>query len=129
MFPVQIEEAVRALAGDEFEIVLSTGDSGLDIMTVRANMAIAPATAAFWRGSLKSEIRRAAKVAYRSTFLHQARFQRPSLRRSGLRSVANSSQRQRNTCRDADVAFWHKVDMNTLLSNFGFRGRSGRLTG
>ena len=66
MFPVQIEEAVRALAGDEFEIVLSTGDSGLAIMTVRANMAIAPATAAFWRGSLKSEIRRAAKVAYRS---------------------------------------------------------------
>jgi phenylacetate-CoA ligase len=37
MFPVQIEEAVRALpgTGDEFEIVLSTDDGGLDTMTVR----------------------------------------------------------------------------------------------
>jgi phenylacetate-CoA ligase len=37
MFPVQIEEAVRALpgTGDEFEIVLATDDSGLDVMTVR----------------------------------------------------------------------------------------------
>lgn len=37
MFPIQIEEAVRALpgTGDEFEIVLSTDDGGLDIMTVR----------------------------------------------------------------------------------------------
>jgi phenylacetate-CoA ligase len=37
MFPMQIEEAVRALpgTGDEFEIVLSTDDGGLDIMTVR----------------------------------------------------------------------------------------------
>src|SRR6516165_6828459 len=37
MFPIQIEEAVRALAGsgDEFEIVLSTDEGGLDIMTVR----------------------------------------------------------------------------------------------
>jgi phenylacetate-CoA ligase len=37
MFPVQIEEAVRALpgTGDEFEIVLSTDDGGLDVMTVR----------------------------------------------------------------------------------------------
>ena len=36
MFPVQIEEAVRALAGsgDEFEIVLSTDGGGLDTMTV-----------------------------------------------------------------------------------------------
>ena len=33
MFPVQIEEAVRALpgSGDEFEIVLSTDDGGLDL--------------------------------------------------------------------------------------------------
>ena len=37
MFPVQIEEAVRALpgTGDEFEIVLTTDGGGLDIMTVR----------------------------------------------------------------------------------------------
>lgn len=36
-FPSQIEQAVRAVDGvrDEFEIVLSTGESGLDIMTVR----------------------------------------------------------------------------------------------
>jgi phenylacetate-CoA ligase len=37
MFPVQIEATVRALpgTGDEFEIVLSTDEGGLDIMTVR----------------------------------------------------------------------------------------------
>jgi phenylacetate-CoA ligase len=37
MFPMQIEEAVRALngTGDEFEIVLSTDAGGLDVMTVR----------------------------------------------------------------------------------------------
>ena len=37
MFPIQLEEAVRAVAGagDEFEIVLTTRDDGLDIMTVR----------------------------------------------------------------------------------------------
>ena len=37
MFPVQIEDAVRALpgTGDEFEIVLTTDGGGLDIMTVR----------------------------------------------------------------------------------------------
>lgn len=36
-FPSQIEQAVRAVDGvrDEFEIVLSTGGSGLDVMTVR----------------------------------------------------------------------------------------------
>ena len=41
MFPVQIEEAVRALpgTGDEFEIVLSTDDGGLDVMTVRCEHA------------------------------------------------------------------------------------------
>ncbi|HPD93153.1 MAG: AMP-binding protein [Rhodobacter sp.] len=35
-FPVQIEEAVRAIAGtgDEFQIRLSTRDDGLDVMTV-----------------------------------------------------------------------------------------------
>src|SRR5215472_11569603 len=37
MFPVQIEEAVRAIAGsgDEFEIVLATNSDGLDVMSVR----------------------------------------------------------------------------------------------
>jgi phenylacetate-CoA ligase len=37
MFPIQIEEAVRAVpgAGDEFEIVIATNADGLDIMTVR----------------------------------------------------------------------------------------------
>jgi phenylacetate-CoA ligase len=37
MFPIQIEEAVRAApgAGDEFEIVLATNSDGLDVMTVR----------------------------------------------------------------------------------------------
>ena len=36
-FPSQIEQAVRAVDGvrDEFEIVLSTDESGLDVMTVR----------------------------------------------------------------------------------------------
>jgi len=37
MFPVQIEEAVRSVAGtgDEFEIVLAANDEGMDVMTVR----------------------------------------------------------------------------------------------
>jgi phenylacetate-CoA ligase len=37
MFPTQLEEAVRAVAGsgDEFEIVLATNPDGLDVMTVR----------------------------------------------------------------------------------------------
>ena len=37
MFPIQIEEAVRAIegTGDEFEIVLATNADGLDVMTVR----------------------------------------------------------------------------------------------
>lgn len=37
MFPVQIEEAVRAVpgAGDEFEIVIATNEAGLDIMAIR----------------------------------------------------------------------------------------------
>jgi phenylacetate-CoA ligase len=36
-FPIQIEQAVRALpgSGDEFEIVLSTSPEGLDVLTVR----------------------------------------------------------------------------------------------
>jgi phenylacetate-CoA ligase len=41
MFPVQIEEAVRAIegCGDEFEIVLATTADGLDVMTVRVEHA------------------------------------------------------------------------------------------
>jgi len=37
MFPIQIEQAVRAVpgAGDEFEILLSVNGDGLDVMTVR----------------------------------------------------------------------------------------------
>ena len=37
MFPIQLEQAVRAIegTGDEFEIVLATNADGLDIMTVR----------------------------------------------------------------------------------------------
>jgi phenylacetate-CoA ligase len=41
MFPTQIEEAVRGVAGigDEFEIVLTTNADGLDVMTVRVEHA------------------------------------------------------------------------------------------
>ncbi|HEX9724125.1 MAG TPA: AMP-binding protein [Vicinamibacteria bacterium] len=41
MYPVQIEDAVRAFSGsgDEFEIVLSTNADGLDVMTVRCEHA------------------------------------------------------------------------------------------
>ena len=37
MFPVQIEEAVRAVSGvgDEYEVVLDTAEDGMDVMTVR----------------------------------------------------------------------------------------------
>jgi len=37
MFPIQVEQAVRAIpgAGDEFEIVLRRNIDGLDVMTVR----------------------------------------------------------------------------------------------
>ena len=37
MYPVQLEQAVRAVTGvgDEYEIVLSTNADGLDIMTAR----------------------------------------------------------------------------------------------
>ena len=41
MFPSQVEQAVRAVPGigDEFEIVLSTRDDGLDVMMVRVEHA------------------------------------------------------------------------------------------
>ena len=37
MYPVQIEEAVRSIPGigDEYEVVLTTNDDGLDVMSVR----------------------------------------------------------------------------------------------
>jgi phenylacetate-CoA ligase len=41
MFPVDVEDALRRVAGvgDEFEIVLATTESGLDVMTVRVEHA------------------------------------------------------------------------------------------
>jgi phenylacetate-CoA ligase len=41
MYPVQLEEAVRAVPGigDEYEIVLATNPDGLDVMTVRVEHA------------------------------------------------------------------------------------------
>jgi phenylacetate-CoA ligase len=41
MYPVQLEEAVRAVPGigDEYEIVLATNADGLDVMTVRVEHA------------------------------------------------------------------------------------------
>ncbi len=38
MYPVQIEEAVRSIPGigDEYEVVLTTNEEGLDIMSIRA---------------------------------------------------------------------------------------------
>jgi phenylacetate-CoA ligase len=59
MFPVQIEEAVRALpgSGDEFEIVLSTDEGGLDLMTVRCEHADHAAAGEALRRRLEEEIR------------------------------------------------------------------------
>jgi phenylacetate-CoA ligase len=64
MFPVQIEEAVRALpgTGDEFEIVLSSDDGGLDVMTVRCEHADHAASGADLRGRLEEEIRARCEV-------------------------------------------------------------------
>ena len=64
MFPVQIEEAVRALpgSGDEFEIVLSTDDSGLDIMKVRCEHADHANSGADLRRRLEDEIRSRCEV-------------------------------------------------------------------
>lgn len=47
MYPVQLEEAVRAVpgVGDEHEIVLSTDAAGLDVMTVRVEHADATVAA------------------------------------------------------------------------------------
>jgi phenylacetate-CoA ligase len=64
MFPVQIEEAVRALpgSGDEFEIVLSTDSGGLDIMTVRCEHPDHATGATALRQHLEEEIRSRCEV-------------------------------------------------------------------
>ena len=61
MFPVDIEDALRHVkgVGDEFEIVLSTTDAGLDVMTVRcehADASIAPAIATQIRGRIEVRV-------------------------------------------------------------------------
>jgi phenylacetate-CoA ligase len=64
MFPVQIEEAVRALpgTGDEFEIVLSTDSGGLDIMTVRCEHYDHVSSGTPLRQRLEEEIRSRCEV-------------------------------------------------------------------
>jgi phenylacetate-CoA ligase len=64
MFPVQIEEAVRALpgTGDEFEIVLTTDENGLDIMTVRCEHADHERSGADLRRRIEEEIRSRCEV-------------------------------------------------------------------
>jgi phenylacetate-CoA ligase len=64
MFPVQIEEAVRALpgTGDEFEIVLSTDEGGLDVMTVRCEHHEHASGGSVLRIRLEEEIRSRCEV-------------------------------------------------------------------
>jgi phenylacetate-CoA ligase len=64
MFPIQIEEAVRALpgAGDEFEIVLATDDAGLDTMTVRCEHADHASAGDALRRRLEEDIRSRCEV-------------------------------------------------------------------
>lgn len=64
MYPVQIEEAVRAFSGsgDEFEIVLSTNADGLDVMTVRCEHAEYASDAEGLRRRLQEEIRTRCEV-------------------------------------------------------------------
>src|SRR5581483_7777766 len=64
MFPVQVEEAVRALpgSGDEFEIVLATDGGGLDVMTVRCEHADHAADGDALRRRLEDEIRARCEV-------------------------------------------------------------------
>jgi phenylacetate-CoA ligase len=64
MFPVQIEEAVRALpgTGDEFEIVLATDDNGLDTMTVRCEHSEHATMGAALGRHLEEEIRSRCEV-------------------------------------------------------------------
>jgi phenylacetate-CoA ligase len=64
MFPIQIEEAVRALpgTGDEFEIVLTADEAGLDVMTVRCEHAEHQTGAAALIKRLEEEIRSRCEV-------------------------------------------------------------------
>ena len=64
MFPVQIEEAVRALpgTGDEFEIVLTTDGSGLDTMTVRCEHSDHASSGPDLQRRLEEEIRSRCEV-------------------------------------------------------------------
>jgi phenylacetate-CoA ligase len=63
MFPAEVEQAVRAVAGvgDEFEIVLTTRDDGLDVMTVRVEHA-AHATPAAIADHVAGELRSRCEV-------------------------------------------------------------------
>lgn len=60
MFPVQIEDAVRAVSGtgDEFEVMLATNADGLDTMLVRVEHAEGAAVA----GRVREEIRTRCEV-------------------------------------------------------------------
>jgi len=64
MFPIQVEEAVRALpgSGDEFEIVIATDDGGLDIMTVRCEHYDHQSDGPALRRRLEDEIRARCEV-------------------------------------------------------------------
>jgi phenylacetate-CoA ligase len=64
MFPAQIEQAVRALpgSGDEFEIVLETDESGLEIMTVRCEHVRYASDSQAVRDELEGEIRSRCEV-------------------------------------------------------------------
>jgi phenylacetate-CoA ligase len=64
MFPIQIEEAVRALpgAGDEFEIILATDDAGLDTMTIRCEHADHARASDVLRRRLEEDIRSRCEV-------------------------------------------------------------------
>jgi len=64
MFPIQIEEAVRALpgSGDEFELVLSTDAAGLDTLTVRCEHAGYASDGDALRRRLEEEIRTRCEV-------------------------------------------------------------------
>jgi phenylacetate-CoA ligase len=64
MFPMQIEEAVRALpgSGDEFEIVLLSDAAGLDVMTVRCEHADHAAAGDTLAERLAAEIRARCEV-------------------------------------------------------------------
>ncbi len=62
MFPVQIEDAVRAIpgSGDEFEIVLTSDAAGLDMMTIRCEHA--DHTGGIVKNRIEEEIRTRCEV-------------------------------------------------------------------